>query len=70
MRAPAFSPYAARGRRPIAAILLTFALCSTASIGLSIWQTARSQHRADVLRVAERQQTLASEYGQQVMLAH
>jgi len=70
MRAPAFSPYAARGRRPIAAILLTFALCSTASIGLSIWQTARSQHRADVLRVAERQQTLASEYVQQVMLAH
>jgi len=70
VRAPAFSPYAARGRRPIVAILLTFALCSTASIGLSIWQTARSQHRADVLRVAERQQTLASEYVQQVMLAH
>jgi diguanylate cyclase (GGDEF)-like protein/PAS domain S-box-containing protein len=69
MRAPAFSPYAARGRRPIAAILLTFALCSTASIGLSIWETARSQHRADVLRVAERQQTLASEYVQQVILA-
>ena len=68
MRAPAFAPYASRGRRPIVAILLTFALCSTASIGLSIWQTARTQHRAEVLRVAERQQTLASEYVQQVML--
>ncbi len=70
MRAPAvFRPYAARGRRPIAAILLTFALCSMASIALSIWETSRSSHRADVLRVAERQQTLASEYVQQVMLA-
>ena len=68
MRAPAFAPYASRGRRPIVAILVTFALCSTASIGLSIWQTARTQHRAEVLRVAERQQTLASEYVQQVML--
>jgi len=68
MRAPAFAPYASRGRKPVAAILVTFALCSTASIGLSIWQTARTQHRAEVLRVAERQQTLASEYVQQVML--
>ena len=68
MRAPAFAPYASRGRKPIVAILFTFALCSTASIGLSIWQTARTQHRAEVLRVAERQQTLASEYVQQVML--
>jgi len=70
MRAPAFTPYASRGRKPIVAILVTFALCSTASIGLSIWQTARTQHRAEVLRVAERQQTLASEYVQQVMLVH
>ncbi len=70
MRAPAaFRPYAARGRRPIAAILLTFALCSMASIALSIWETSRSEHRADVLRIAERQQTLASAYVQQVMLA-
>jgi diguanylate cyclase (GGDEF)-like protein/PAS domain S-box-containing protein len=70
VRAPAaFRPYAARGRRPIAAILITFALCSMASIALSIWETSRSSHRADVLRVAERQQTLASEYVQQVMLA-
>ncbi|HEX5249426.1 MAG TPA: EAL domain-containing protein [Gaiellales bacterium] len=68
MRAPAFTPYASRGRKPIVAILVTFALCSTASVGLSIWQTARTQHRAEVLRVAERQQTLASEYVQQVML--
>jgi len=68
MRAPAFTPYSSRGRKPIVAILVTFALCSTASIGLSIWQTARTQHRAEVLRVAERQQTLASEYVQQVML--
>jgi diguanylate cyclase (GGDEF)-like protein/PAS domain S-box-containing protein len=70
VRAPtAFRPYAARGRRPIAAILLTFALCSVASIALSIWQTSRSEHRADVLRIAERQQTLASAYVQQVLLA-
>jgi diguanylate cyclase (GGDEF)-like protein/PAS domain S-box-containing protein len=70
MRAPtAFRPYAARGRRPIAAILFTFALCSVASISLSIWQTSRSEHRADALRIAERQQTLASAYVQQVMLA-
>jgi len=68
VRAPAFAPYASRGRKPIVAILVTFALCSTASIGLSIWQTARTQHSAEVLRVAERQQTLASEYVQQVML--
>jgi diguanylate cyclase (GGDEF)-like protein/PAS domain S-box-containing protein len=70
VRAPAaFRPYAARGRRPIIAILLTFALCSTASIALSIWAITRSEHRADVLRVAERQQALASDYVQQVMLA-
>jgi diguanylate cyclase (GGDEF)-like protein/PAS domain S-box-containing protein len=70
VRAPAaFRPYAARGRRPVVAILFTFALCSTASIGLSIWQTSRSEHRADVLRVAERQQALASDYVQQVLLA-
>ena len=68
MRAPAFAPYASRGRKPVVAILLTFALCSTASIGLSIWQTARTQHRAEILRVAERQQTLASDYVQQVLL--
>ncbi len=69
MRAPAaFRPYAARGRLPVVAILLTFALCSTATIALTIWQTARSAHRADVLRVAERQQTLASDYVQQVIL--
>jgi len=68
IRAPAFTPYASRGRKPVVAILLTFALCSMASIGLSIWQTARTQHRAEVLRVAERQQTLASEYVQEVML--
>jgi diguanylate cyclase (GGDEF)-like protein/PAS domain S-box-containing protein len=67
--AAAFRPYAARGRRPVIAILLTFALCSAASIALSIWATTRSEHRADVLRVAERQQALASDYVQQVILA-
>ena len=71
MRSPAaFRPYAARGRGSVAAILLTFALCSMASIALSIWETSRSSHRADVLRVAERQQTLASDYVQQVILVH
>ena len=34
MRAPAFTPYASRGRKPVVAILLTFALCSMASIGV------------------------------------
>jgi diguanylate cyclase (GGDEF)-like protein/PAS domain S-box-containing protein len=70
VRAPAaFRPYAARGRRSIVAILFTFALCSTVSIALSIWETSRSEHRADILRVAERQQALASDYVQQVILA-
>jgi len=65
----AFRPYAARGRRPIVAILLTFTLCSAVSVALSIWATSRSQHRAAVLQVAARQQTLAGLYVQQVLLA-
>ena len=64
----AFRPYAARGRRPIAAILLTFALFSAASVALSIWATSRSEHRAAVLQAADRQQTLAGEYVEQVLL--
>jgi diguanylate cyclase (GGDEF)-like protein/PAS domain S-box-containing protein len=64
----AFQPYAARGRRPIIAILLTFALCSTVGVALSIWATSRSEHRTAVLQAADRQQTLAGEYVERVLL--
>ena len=40
---PSFRPLAARGRRPVAAILLTFALCSAVSLTLSIRAIQRSQ---------------------------
>jgi diguanylate cyclase (GGDEF)-like protein/PAS domain S-box-containing protein len=64
----AFQLYAARGRRPIVAILLTFALCSTVGVALSIWATSRSEHRTAVLQAADRQQTLAGEYVERVLL--
>ena len=51
MRAgPRFRPFAARGRRAVVAILVTFALFSAVSVALSIWATSRSQHRAVVSR--------------------
>jgi diguanylate cyclase (GGDEF)-like protein/PAS domain S-box-containing protein len=64
----AFRPYATRGRRPIVAILVTFALFTVASVALSIWATSRSEHRAAVLQTADREQALVGEYVEQVLL--
>src|SRR5207247_1776724 len=64
-----FRPFATRGRRPILAILLTFALFSTLSVISSISATKRSQHRASVVEVAARQRTLAERYVKEVLLA-
>jgi diguanylate cyclase (GGDEF)-like protein/PAS domain S-box-containing protein len=63
-----FRPFERRGRRVIPAILLTFALSATVSVGLSIWATSRSRHRAAVFQVAARQQTLAARYVGEVLL--
>jgi diguanylate cyclase (GGDEF)-like protein/PAS domain S-box-containing protein len=68
-RAQAFRPFATSGRRPVAAILLTFALFSAVSVGLSVWSTSRSQYKASVLEVAARQRTLAERYVKSVLLA-
>ena len=70
MRAgPAFTPFASRGRRAVAAILATFALFSAVSVALSIWSTSRSQYKASVLEVAARQRTLSERYLREVFLA-
>jgi diguanylate cyclase (GGDEF)-like protein/PAS domain S-box-containing protein len=70
MRArPDFRPFASRGRRAIAAILLTFSFFSALSVTLSIWATKGSQHRASVVEVAARQRTLAERYVKEVLLA-
>jgi diguanylate cyclase (GGDEF)-like protein/PAS domain S-box-containing protein len=66
---PAFTPFAARGRRTVAAILATFALFSIVSVGLSVWATSRSQYKASVLEVAARQRTLAERYVREILLA-
>ena len=69
MRAgPAFEPFAARGRKAVAAILATFALFSAVSVGLSVWATSRSQYKASVLEVAARQRTLAERYVREILL--
>ena len=68
-RAPAFNPFAARGRRAVVAIVVTFGLCSAVSVGLSIWATTRSQNKATVVEVAARQRTLAERYLVDVLLA-
>src|SRR6266571_8780710 len=64
-----FRPFASRGRRTIAAILVTFAVFSALSLTLSIWTTKGSQHRATVVEVAARQRTLAERYVKEVLLA-
>jgi diguanylate cyclase (GGDEF)-like protein/PAS domain S-box-containing protein len=66
---PAFRPFASRGRRAVAAILVTFALFSAVSVALSIWSTSRSQYKASVLEVAARQRTLSERYLREVLLA-
>jgi diguanylate cyclase (GGDEF)-like protein/PAS domain S-box-containing protein len=68
-RTPAFKPFATGGRRAVVAILVTFALCSAVSVGLSIWATSRSKHKAAVVQVAARQRTLAERYLADVLLA-
>ena len=68
-RRSAFRPFAARGRRTVAAIILTFALISAVSVTLSLWATGRSQHRATLVEVAARQRTLAERYVKDVLLA-
>jgi len=68
-RTPAFNPFAARGRRAAVAIVVTFGLCAAVSVGLSIWATSRSQHKATVVEVAARQRTLAERYLVDVLLA-
>ena len=52
----------------MAAILATFALSSAIVVGLSIWATSRSQHRAAVLEIAARQRTLSERYVKEVLL--
>src|SRR5205085_11129062 len=59
----------ARGRRAVVAIVFTFALSAAVSVGLSIWATSRSQHKATVVEVAARQRTLAERYLVDVLLA-
>jgi diguanylate cyclase (GGDEF)-like protein/PAS domain S-box-containing protein len=61
-KGPLIKPFTARGRRTVAAILLTFALFSALSVTLSIRTAARLQHRASVVQVAARQRTLAERY--------
>ena len=65
---PAFRPFAARARGTTIAIVLTFALVSTASSALSIWTTGRSKHRAAVIEIAARQRTLAERYVEELLL--
>jgi diguanylate cyclase (GGDEF)-like protein/PAS domain S-box-containing protein len=65
---PTFRPFAARGKRTVAAILLTFAIVSTISVALSIKVTSRSKHRASIVEVAARQRTLAERYVKEVLL--
>ena len=48
--------------------MLTFALSSAITIGLSIWATSRSHHRAAVIEVAARQRNLAERYVDDVLL--
>ena len=66
---PEFGPFVSRGRRAIAAILVTFAVFSALTLTLSIWTTKGSQHRATVIEVAARQRTLAERYVKEVLLA-
>jgi diguanylate cyclase (GGDEF)-like protein/PAS domain S-box-containing protein len=53
----------------VVAILLTFALYSAVSVGLSIRATSGSRNKAAVVQVAARQRTLAERYLSDVLLA-
>ncbi|HEY2813615.1 MAG TPA: EAL domain-containing protein [Acidimicrobiales bacterium] len=63
-----FKPLQARGRRPIYAIVIVFALFSALSVGLSIRETSRSRNQGAVVEVAARQRTLAERYVNDVLL--
>ncbi len=67
-KAGVLRPFAARGRGPIGAILLVFALFSALSVGLSIRSATGSRHQAAVVEVAARQRTLAERYVNGVLL--
>jgi diguanylate cyclase (GGDEF)-like protein/PAS domain S-box-containing protein len=64
-----FKPFAARGRRSMVAILLTFALCAAVSVSISIWATTRVKHQATIVQIAARQRSLAERYVSEVLLA-
>ena len=64
-----FSPFESRGRLAIGAILATIAVVSIVTVVLSIRATQRAQHKASVVQVASRQQTLAQRYVTGVLLA-
>jgi diguanylate cyclase (GGDEF)-like protein/PAS domain S-box-containing protein len=68
MRRRDFSPFESRGRLAIGAILLTIAIVSVVTVFLSIRAAQRSEHKASVVQVAARQQTLAERYVQEVLL--
>ena len=67
-RRASFTPFAVRGRRAIAAILLTFALLSAVSVAVSIQATSRLENQATNVEVAARQRTLAERYVNDVLL--
>jgi diguanylate cyclase (GGDEF)-like protein/PAS domain S-box-containing protein len=69
MRRGPMKPFAAGGRRSIAAILVLFAAVSAFSVWVSIGATQQSRHRAAVLEVSARQRTLAQRYVSEVFLA-
>src|SRR6185437_7336434 len=68
MRRSTFTPFALRGRSPVIAILITFALSSAVTVTLSTWAISRSEHRATVVEVATRQRALAENYVNDVLL--
>ena len=63
-----FTPFSARGRGTIIAVLLTFALSSAVSVGLAVRTITRSQQQAAAIEVAARQRTLVERYVNQVLL--
>jgi diguanylate cyclase (GGDEF)-like protein/PAS domain S-box-containing protein len=65
---PAFRPFAVRGRRTLATILVTFAAFSAVSLTLSIRATSRARLQGAVLEVAGRQRTLSERYVSDVQL--
>jgi len=64
-----FRPFAATGRRTIAAIMLAFTLYTVLSLILSSRTVDGSQNGAVVLQVAARQRTLAERYAKEVLVA-